>query len=342
MRLHHLPIFAGAMLASIATAHATQDRGWYVGLEAGVNITDDTDAVGSSTDTGPFAGTFEFETGWAGFLTAGYAFTPNWRAELELGIRNNDIDAFCSGACVSATGDVSQFTQMLNVIYDWRLADQWSLATGLGVGGNYVEVDTQFGSDQDYVLAGQALVGLNYHISPRMDLTLNYRYLVTDDLAFDARDPLSFGDRYTLDVDGASNHTISIGMRYDLHPTVAAAPKVTTPTPREPARQYIVFFGFNKSNLTSEAQQVVSEAAAAAKQMGTASIIVTGHTDTVGGNAYNNRLSQRRADVVRDELARLGVTSKIVATGKGETELLVQTGDNVKEPQNRRATIDLQ
>jgi len=34
--------------------------------------------------------------------------------------------------------------------------------------------------------------------------------------------------------------------------------------------------------------------------------------------------------------------SKITASGKGETELLVQTGDNVKEPQNRRASIDLQ
>jgi outer membrane protein OmpA-like peptidoglycan-associated protein len=46
--------------------------------------------------------------------------------------------------------------------------------------------------------------------------------------------------------------------------------------------------------------------------------------------------------VVRDELSRLGATSQIVTSAKGETELLVQTGDNTKEPQNRRTTIDLQ
>jgi OmpA-OmpF porin, OOP family len=342
MRLHNLPIFAGVMLASITTAHATQDRGWYVGLEAGVNILEDADAIADHTDFGVPDGTIEFDNGWAGFLTGGYAFTPNWRAELELGIRSNDLDAVCTPGCFPTTGDVSQFTQMLNVIYDWQLGERWSLATGLGVGGNYVEVDTVFGSDQDYVLAGQAIVGLNYHLSRRMDLVLNYRYMATEELNFVSTDPLDPGELYFLDVDGVSNHSISIGLRYDLHPTVAA-PKVVTPQPQpEPARQYIVFFGFNKSNLTSEAQQVVAEAAAAAKQMGTATIIVTGHTDTVGGNAYNNRLSQRRADVVRDELSRQGVTSKIVANGKGETELLVQTADNVKEPQNRRATIDLQ
>jgi OmpA-OmpF porin, OOP family len=341
MRLHHLPIMAGAMLAYAASANATQDRGWYVGLEAGVNILDDTDFV-VDIDPGPVvAGSAELDTGWAGFFTAGYAFTPNWRAELELGYRSNDLDAVCTPVCAPTLGDVTQFTQMLNVIYDWRLAERWSLATGLGVGGNYVEVDTAFGGDQDYVLAGQALVGLNYHVTERMDITLNYRYMISDETSYIAENPLSPGDFNDLVLDNASNHTISIGMRFDLHPT--SAPKVVVPPqPKDPARQYIVFFGFNKSNLTSEAQQVVAEAAAAAKQMGTASILVTGHTDTVGSNAYNSRLSQKRADVVRDELSRLGVTSKVTASGKGETELLVQTADNVKEPQNRRATIDLQ
>jgi outer membrane protein OmpA-like peptidoglycan-associated protein len=115
------------------------------------------------------------------------------------------------------------------------------------------------------------------------------------------------------------------------------------PPPPPPAiKQFIVFFGFNKYNLTAEAQAVVAEAASAAKSQGSASILVTGHTDTVGGNAYNQRLSEKRAGAVKDELVRLGIDAgKISAMGKGETELLVQTGDGVKEPQNRRATIDL-
>jgi outer membrane protein OmpA-like peptidoglycan-associated protein len=46
---------------------------------------------------------------------------------------------------------------------------------------------------------------------------------------------------------------------------------------------------------------------------------------------------------VRGALASQGIDdSKITASGRGETSLLVQSGDGVKEPQNRRATIDLQ
>jgi outer membrane protein OmpA-like peptidoglycan-associated protein len=87
---------------------------------------------------------------------------------------------------------------------------------------------------------------------------------------------------------------------------------------------------------------VVAEAAASAKAQGSARIVVVGHTDTVGSNAYNEALSLRRASAVKDELSRLGVSPDAISTsGKGESELLVQSGDGVKEPQNRRATIDL-
>ena len=103
-----------------------------------------------------------------------------------------------------------------------------------------------------------------------------------------------------------------------------------------------MFFGFNKYNLTSEALRVISEAVVAAKETGSASILITGHTDTVGSNGYNERLSMRRSNVVKGEMVRQGIsTSSISANGKGETELLVQTADGVKEPQNRRSSIDL-
>jgi OOP family OmpA-OmpF porin len=87
---------------------------------------------------------------------------------------------------------------------------------------------------------------------------------------------------------------------------------------------------------------VIGEAVAAAMDTGSASVLVTGHTDTVGSNKYNERLSMRRSNSVKAEMVREGIpTAAITATGKGETELLVQTADGVKEPQNRRASIDL-
>ena len=137
-----------------------------------------------------------------------------------------------------------------------------------------------------------------------------------------------------------TDHAVMLGIRFDLQRDGAAPPRVDTP--RGSPKQFIVFFGFNKSNLTAEAAQVVAEAAAAAKEFGSASISVVGHTDTVGSNEYNIRLSMRRSAAVKSGLVSNGIAANAISTGgRGETELMVQTGDGVKEPQNRRATIDL-
>jgi len=106
---------------------------------------------------------------------------------------------------------------------------------------------------------------------------------------------------------------------------------------------YMVFFDFDKYNLTPEAQQIVQAAAEAARKDGYAKIIVTGHTDTVGSDEYNEALSQRRADAVQQALVDLGVTvDQITTRALGETSPLVPTGDGVREPQNRRAEIEIE
>jgi outer membrane protein OmpA-like peptidoglycan-associated protein len=105
---------------------------------------------------------------------------------------------------------------------------------------------------------------------------------------------------------------------------------------------FIVFFDFDKSDLTAEAQEVVTQAVAEARRTGQVRIEVTGHTDTVGSAAYNQALSERRAESVEAEMVRQGMNGdEIVTTGRGFTEPLVQTGPGVREPQNRRAVIDL-
>jgi outer membrane protein OmpA-like peptidoglycan-associated protein len=107
-------------------------------------------------------------------------------------------------------------------------------------------------------------------------------------------------------------------------------------------KTFIVFFDFNKSNLTAEAQAVVTEAVKVAKSNGFVKVLVTGHTDTVGSDSYNQGLSVRRAESVKDEMVRQGMDgSGISIVGKSFHDPLVPTGPGVREPQNRRAVIDL-
>jgi iron complex outermembrane receptor protein len=125
--------------------------------------------------------------------------------------------------------------------------------------------------------------------------------------------------------------------------TPAAAyvpPPVQPATPAATARSYMVFFDFNKSDLTSDAVKIVDQAAANAGPAKVTRIDVTGHTDTVGSDAYNMRLSRRRAESVAAELEAKGVpSSEIEIIAKGKHDLLVPTKDGVKEPQNRRVQI---
>jgi len=105
---------------------------------------------------------------------------------------------------------------------------------------------------------------------------------------------------------------------------------------------YIVFFDFNKSNLTESAQAIVTEAVKTAKADGFVKVQVVGHTDTVGSDTYNQALSERRGEAVKDEMVRQGLDGGGIAIeGKSFHDPLVPTGPGVREPQNRRAVIDL-
>jgi outer membrane protein OmpA-like peptidoglycan-associated protein len=123
-------------------------------------------------------------------------------------------------------------------------------------------------------------------------------------------------------------------------PPVAEAP--APPPAPEYVKTFMVFFDFDKSNLTPEARQVVSEAVRTAKEHGPVRIVVTGHTDTVGTHAYNQALSERRAMSVKNAMVAMGLDGAMIATvGKSFDEPLVATGPGIREPQNRRAVIDL-
>ncbi|MDB5395287.1 MAG: putative TonB-dependent receptor [Rhodospirillales bacterium] len=117
-------------------------------------------------------------------------------------------------------------------------------------------------------------------------------------------------------------------------------PAAIAPAAPAVAKSYLVFFDFNKSDLTPQAVTVVDQAAKNAGPAKVTKIEVTGHTDTVGSDAYNMRLSRRRAESVAAQLEKDGIpSSEIAIFAKGKHDLLVPTADGVKEPQNRRVQI---
>ena len=137
---------------------------------------------------------------------------------------------------------------------------------------------------------------------------------------------------------------IKFGGPAPLPPPVAAAPPPPPPAPAPPPpqRQFVVYFNFDKSDLTPEGSKVVSDAAAAYKQTGSARIAVTGYTDLAGTQKYNLGLSKRRADTVRAALVRQGVPDGAIAEAwRGKQNPAVPTPDGVREPRNRRVEIML-
>ncbi len=115
---------------------------------------------------------------------------------------------------------------------------------------------------------------------------------------------------------------------------------VTPPAPA--AKTFVVYFRFNHSSLTADAKAVVQAAADYATGNKASKVAVVGYTDTSGSKAYNLKLSARRARSTAKALVADGVDKKTVTLDwKGENDLAVPTKDGVREPANRRATIDV-
>ncbi len=124
--------------------------------------------------------------------------------------------------------------------------------------------------------------------------------------------------------------------------TMAEKPK-SAAEPMEPAaRDYLVFFDFDKSNIRDDAAAILAKVRSAIDSLGSKKpVVLTGHTDRAGSYTYNQGLSERRAASVKAWLAGKGVSVTLTTGGKGETDLRVPTPDGVRKQENRRVEIRL-
>jgi len=108
---------------------------------------------------------------------------------------------------------------------------------------------------------------------------------------------------------------------------VAAAPVAAT-LPQKISFSGDAMFSFDKAVLKPEGKTMLDGLAHQLDGTTYDTILATGHTDRLGGNAYNQKLSERRAQVVKDYLVSKDVpANRISAEGKGETQPVTKAGE---------------
>lgn len=110
----------------------------------------------------------------------------------------------------------------------------------------------------------------------------------------------------------------------------------------QPARPvtFVLYFLGDSDELTPESKLEIPKIFSEIDAHPSPEIVVVGHTDRVGTLVYNDALSLRRAERVKNDLVRRGIAAEqIRVAGRGEREPLVSTADEVAEPRNRRVEI---
>jgi outer membrane protein OmpA-like peptidoglycan-associated protein/opacity protein-like surface antigen len=237
----------------------------------------------------------------------------------------------------------------------------------------FVDQDA-FADDSDTRFAWQLVAGVRQALSENVDITVRYRFFNVTNLemagfnnsefsnrlrthsllggitfnfgAPDAPPPVDEGPQMQTCIDGT------------VLPVTATCPVPVPPTPGptpcpngtsvpygqtcppEVIGPFIVFFDWDKADITTQAASILDNAADAYRRTGNAQVVLAGHADRSGSDQYNVGLSQRRAENVRQYLAGRGIPEGVMRTEAfGESRPLVDTADGVREPQNRRVEI---
>ncbi len=354
---------ASTALASPALA---RDDQWYVGVDGGVMLVEDTDL--NLADGGSTAITSGFDEGYDFGGVVGYDFGA-FRLESEVSYRAANIDSHQVNVVApgfyengNAFGKASALSFMVNGLLDFGADDGLQGFVGGGVGVARVALK-DFGivaggtaltalDDSDTGFAWQALAGIRAPLSDSWDVGLKYRFFNAPNVDLIATGPVAGAALETR----YRSHSLMGSLVYNFGgapapvetpPPPPPAPVDTPPPPPPPppaqtcnSGPYIVFFDWDKSDLTSQGASTLDNAVSNYGSCGNARVMLAGHADRSGATSYNVGLSQRRNATVRAYLSSKGVSDGVISTeALGESQNLVATADGVREPQNRRVEV---
>ena len=313
----------------------------------------------------------------ASYRSNSQSTTGKYAAPVQANNNNNNNNGGTQ-ATTSSAGSENKYGVMVNAYYDINIGQRWVFPyVGAGFGyqlanwqkigvavqnidyGNFTTTVTPTGTIGQP--AYQLILGASFPITyvPGLALTAEYRYLgLTGNRNYNGTGFTQYissqyaNNQTKVHVSSDSNHSFVVGFRYAFDPegvaeTVAPSarpyPAAMAPVPaavQPAARMYLIFFDFDRAELTPRARDIVAEAVRASARIQHTRIEVSGNADRAGDPAYNQRLSQARAEAVATEMQRWGVPRSIIDIhAYGDTRPLVPTDAGVREPQNRRVEI---
>jgi OOP family OmpA-OmpF porin len=293
------------------------------------------------------------KNGYTGDASIGYGFGNGVRVEIEGDyIHDNFGKTKYNGTTFYSGGHEARYGVFGNVLYDMDVGLPYLypyVGVGVGYQDDALHQYDNYGTVYDKTkgtLAYQGIAGVAFPIAmvPGLSLTAEYRLVGLLPRKFNGGNDIGFS---TFKAEDEFNNQVQVGLRYQLFtpapmaPAPTPAPVAAAPAPAA-AKTYLVFFDWDKYNLTPRATDIIAQAASDSHTQNVTTLSVSGYTDTSGTPTYNQGLSERRAKAVAAQLVTDGVPqNEIEIHAYGETHLLVPTGPGVREPQNRRVEIIL-
>jgi OOP family OmpA-OmpF porin len=357
----------------LATPAFARDGAWYVGGEFGASIVEDMNFDSATIDN---IIKTDHEYGYDGGLFVGYDLGA-FRIEAEVAYKKADLSGFTNKVALPgegptfpggrdfAGGSTSVLSFMLNGMLDFGDDDGIQGFVGGGVGMARVKLNNQrvfsnsapFLDDSDSRLAWQVFAGVRQAITDNIDVTVKYRFFNVSDIKVIAATGTTGGTARDVTTRYRS-HSLLGGITFNFGappvivppPPPPPEPVVAPPPPPPPVAPppppavipgpFVVFFDWDKADITPQAAAILDNAAAQYAATGQAQVMLAGHADRSGPADYNVGLSQRRATNVRAYLAGHGIPDGVMTQEAfGESRPLVETADGVREPQNRRVEI---